>query len=104
MFSLSKSRLLLPGLELLQSVKTGNMEFNAEHVDEAWFQITERRFAQLESSAVKPVSWEEIKLKLNRELCKRFTFILKLRAICVNRSSGMNNRQKDCLSSIPSPL
>ena len=38
------------------------------HVDEAWVQIAERRFAQLESGAVQPVSWEEIKLKLNREL------------------------------------
>ncbi|WP_218121077.1 addiction module protein [Nitrosomonas mobilis] len=34
------------------------MEFNAEHLDEAWFQIAERRFTQLESGAVKPVSWE----------------------------------------------
>lgn len=41
---------------------------NEKHVDEAWIQIAERRFAQLESGAVKPVSWEEIKLKLNREL------------------------------------
>lgn len=39
-----------------------------EHVDEAWIQIAERRFAQLESGTVKPVSWEEIKLKLKREL------------------------------------
>ncbi|WP_218120965.1 hypothetical protein [Nitrosomonas mobilis] len=44
----------------------------------------------LNPGAVKPVSWEEIKLKLNRELCKHFTFILKLRPICVKRSSGMN--------------
>ncbi|WP_083331386.1 addiction module protein [Nitrosomonas eutropha] len=58
----------MPGLELLQSVKTWNLEFNAKHVDEAWFQIAERRFAQFESGAVKPVSWKEIKLKLNREL------------------------------------
>jgi len=68
MFSSSKYRLLGLGLELLQSVKTGNLEFNEEHVDEAWIQVAERRFAQLESGAVKPVSWEEIKLKLNREL------------------------------------
>ncbi len=41
---------------------------NEKHVDKAWIQIAERRFAQLESGALKPVSWEEIKLKLNREL------------------------------------
>ena len=68
MFSFSKYRPLLPGLELLQSARIGNLEFNAEHVDEAWIQIADHRFAQLESDAVKPVSWEEIKLKLNREL------------------------------------
>ena len=51
MFSFSKYRLLLPGLELLQSVKTRNLEFNAEHVGEAWIKIAERRLAQLESSA-----------------------------------------------------
>lgn len=49
---------LLPGLELLQSMKTRNLEFIAEHVDEAWIQIAERRFAQFESGAVKPVSRE----------------------------------------------
>lgn len=43
-------------------------EVNEAHVDEAWVQIAERRFAQLESGTVQPVSWEEIKLKLNREL------------------------------------
>jgi len=43
-------------------------DVNEEHVDEAWIQIAERRFAQLESGAVEPVSWEEIKLKLKREL------------------------------------
>ena len=41
---------------------------NEEHVDEAWIQTAERRFAQLESGTVQPVSWEKIKLKLNREL------------------------------------
>ncbi len=39
-----------------------------EHVDEAWIQIAERRFAQLESGTVKLVSWEEKKLKLKREM------------------------------------
>lgn len=41
---------------------------NEENVDDAWLQIAEGRFAQLESRAVKPVSWEEIKLTLKREL------------------------------------
>lgn len=39
-----------------------------ENVDDAWLQIAESRFAQLESGAVKPVNWEEIKLTLKREL------------------------------------
>lgn len=75
MFSFSKYLLLLPGFVLLQSIQTGNLEFNAEHVDEAWIQITERRFAQFESGAVKPVSRESevssnenIKLKTKMEL------------------------------------
>lgn len=42
---------------------------NEEHVDEAWSQIAERRFAQLESGTVKPVSWEEI--KHGRSNCQR---------------------------------
>ena len=41
---------------------------NEENVDDAWLQIAESRFAQLESGAVKPVSWEEVKLTLKREL------------------------------------
>ena len=43
-------------------------DVNEENVDDAWLQIAESRFAQLESGAVKPVSWEEIKLTLKREL------------------------------------
>ena len=39
-----------------------------ENIDDAWLQIAESRFALLESGAVKPVSWEEIKLTLKREL------------------------------------
>lgn len=39
-----------------------------ENIDDAWLHIAESRFAHLESEAVKPVSWEEVKLTLKREL------------------------------------
>ena len=43
-------------------------DVNEENVDNAWIEIAESRFAQLEAGAVKSVSWEEIKLKLKREV------------------------------------
>jgi hypothetical protein len=41
-------------LVLLQSIQTRNLEFNAEHVDEAWIQIAGHRFAQFGSGTVQP--------------------------------------------------
>ena len=36
-----------------------------ENVDEAWAELAEKRYAELVSGDVKPVSWEEIKKEIN---------------------------------------
>ena len=33
-------------------------------VDEAWADLAEKRFAQIESGAVKPISWQQIKSEI----------------------------------------
>ncbi len=35
-----------------------------ENVEEAWAELAEKRFEELSSGSVKPVSWEEIKTKI----------------------------------------
>ncbi len=35
-----------------------------ENVEEAWADLAEKRYAELVSGSVKPVSWEEIKSKI----------------------------------------
>ena len=37
-----------------------------EGVEEAWIKLAEKRFAELESGAVKGVSWQEIKAQVKR--------------------------------------
>lgn len=36
-----------------------------EGVDDTWLEIAEQRFKQLQSGEVKPISWTEIKQKMN---------------------------------------
>jgi putative addiction module component (TIGR02574 family) len=36
-----------------------------DNVDEAWAELAEKRYAELVSGDVKPVSWEEIKKEIN---------------------------------------
>jgi putative addiction module component (TIGR02574 family) len=38
-----------------------------ENVDDAWAELAEARFAQLESGEVQPITWEKIKLGLKRQ-------------------------------------
>jgi len=39
---------------------------NNDDVDDAWAELAEARFSQLESGEVKPITWEKIKLGLKR--------------------------------------
>lgn len=40
---------------------------NNDDVDDAWAELAEARFSQLESGEVKPITWDKIKLGLKRQ-------------------------------------
>ncbi|MDT8387463.1 MAG: addiction module protein [Thiogranum sp.] len=42
-----------------------------EGVEEAWADLAEKRYAELVSGKVKPVSWEEVKKEVTRLGCQK---------------------------------